>query len=115
MQMQSFWRWDMAKEVTDISDDLIFGIKDIANFLGQPQRRIYHLVNQGHLPGVFKIAPRRHAALRSVLLENLRNKAKGAEPKGVSQWPEKRKTRRGNPAGLISNFVISGQLFTDPK
>jgi hypothetical protein len=62
----------MAKEVADISDDLILGVKEISKFLGQPQRRTYH-----HLPSVFKIAPRRHAALRSVLADFLKNKARG--------------------------------------
>jgi predicted DNA-binding transcriptional regulator AlpA len=67
----------MAKEVADISDDLILGVKEISKFLGQPQRRTYHLIRQGHLPSVFKIAPRRHPALRSVLADFLKNKARG--------------------------------------
>jgi hypothetical protein len=67
----------MPSDSKEIADDLIYGIKDIAKFLGQPQRRTYHLVSHGHLPGVFKIAPRRHAALRSVLADFLKSKARG--------------------------------------
>jgi hypothetical protein len=51
----------MAKEITEISDDLILGVKEISKFLGQPEGPTYHLIATGRLEGVFKIAPRRHA------------------------------------------------------
>jgi len=65
-------------QTVEIFDDLLLGVKAIARFLGQPERKIYHLIEQGHLPGTFKLGERQHAALKSVLTANLHAKAKGA-------------------------------------
>jgi len=70
-------------QIPDVSADLVIGVKNIARVLGTTERQTYHLISRGFLPGAFKIGPRQHAALRSVLLENLRAKAKGAVREAV--------------------------------
>jgi hypothetical protein len=37
-----------------LSDDKIRGMKAIAHFVGEPERRCYYLAENGLLPGVFK-------------------------------------------------------------
>lgn len=38
----------------EIASDMIYGAEEIGRFLGLPKRRVYHVVNMGHLP-VFRL------------------------------------------------------------
>jgi hypothetical protein len=44
--------------VTDLSDDLLYGVPEIANFTGLPARQIYHLLERGLLPA-FKVGDKK--------------------------------------------------------
>ena len=52
----------------------VFGMKAIAQIIGAPERKTYHLAVQGHLKGVFKLGDQ-WAGLPSVIRANLRAKA----------------------------------------
>ena len=53
-----------------LSDDLLRGVNSIANFLGQPPRTVYNLLETGQLPGAFKWASR-WCLRKSTLLRNI--------------------------------------------
>lgn len=60
-----------------LGDDMIQGIRGIADFLGMQERTAYHLASSGRLPGAFKLG-RLWYARRSTLLENIRQLEQGA-------------------------------------
>jgi len=37
-------------EAGSLSDDLLWGIDEIADFIGQPRRQTFHLIETGQLP-----------------------------------------------------------------
>lgn len=41
-------------DATDLADDMLSGVPEIAVFTNQPERRVYVLLNRGELPG-FKL------------------------------------------------------------
>ena len=40
---------------TNLADDLLWGAKAIAQFIGQPERATRHKIDAGHLKGVTKL------------------------------------------------------------
>ncbi len=62
-----------AKESIDVSDqiDLIRGVKGISRVLGMTERQTYHLLENGHLRGAFKLG-RAWCARPSTLLAEIR-------------------------------------------
>ncbi len=42
----------------ELKDDLIVGAAKIAEFRGESERRTYHLLESGQLPGAFKMGGR---------------------------------------------------------
>jgi hypothetical protein len=68
---------DAAKQAPPtLGDDMLQGIKTIADFLGIQERTAYHLASSGRLPGAFKLG-RLWYARRSTLVENIRALEKG--------------------------------------
>lgn len=61
-----------------LKDDMLKGIKEIADFLGLPERQVYHLCSSNRLPGVFKLGRLYHAR-RSALVEELRRLEQGGD------------------------------------
>ena len=53
----------------EIADDLMIGIKPIANWLNQPVRKIFYMAEQGHLP-LFKIG-NNWAGRKSTILQHI--------------------------------------------
>lgn len=59
-----------------LKDDVLRGAKQIADFLGENERRVFYLCETGQLPGVFKVG-RLWRARRSTLIEELRRREQG--------------------------------------
>jgi hypothetical protein len=62
--------------VSDLTDDLLEGMKAISRFTGRPERRLYYLAEKNLLPGVFKEGAR-WIGLKSVIRERYLSAAKG--------------------------------------
>jgi hypothetical protein len=67
-----------------LSDDLMIGVEAIAEFTGQPERRVFHMLASGQLPG-FKLGSKwaaRKSTLQQHIVEREREAAacKRAEP-----------------------------------
>ena len=60
-----------------LKDDLLCGVKSIADFIGESERRTYYLCEKGLLPGAFRMG-RRWCARGSTLVENIRRLEQGA-------------------------------------
>lgn len=59
-----------------LKDDLLRGAKQIADFLGEKERRVFYMCETGQLPGVFKVG-RLWRARRSILLAEMRRREQG--------------------------------------
>ena len=42
---------DITPKIDSIADDILDGVAAYVEFLGWPKRRIYYLLEKGHLPG----------------------------------------------------------------
>jgi excisionase family DNA binding protein len=60
---------------TPIADDILNGVNEIAEALGQSRRRTYHLLTTKQIPA-FQLGRRWHAR-RSTLLSSIENLEKG--------------------------------------
>jgi hypothetical protein len=63
-------------EIVDLSSDRLRGMKEIARFIGEDERRTYYLVEKGLLPGVFKQG-NTWLGLKSVIREGYERAARG--------------------------------------
>lgn len=52
----------------ELGEDLLSGVDEIASYIGQPKRRIYHLLETGQLPA-FKLGGRWTARRSTILLK----------------------------------------------
>jgi hypothetical protein len=59
-----------------LKGDLLRGVKQIADFLGEKERRVFYMCETGQLEGVFKIGRLWHAR-RSTLIEEVRRREEG--------------------------------------
>jgi hypothetical protein len=59
-----------------LSDDLMIGVKPIAEFTGQSKRRIFHMLASGQLPG-FKLG-NKWAARKSTLQQHIVERERAA-------------------------------------
>ncbi len=59
-----------------LKDDLLRGAKQIAEFLGEKERRVFYMCETGQLECAFKIGRLWHAR-RSTLIEELRRREQG--------------------------------------
>jgi hypothetical protein len=64
-------------ETVDLSSDRLRGMKEIARFIGEDERRTYYLAANGLLPGVFKQGSL-WLGLKSVIREGYERAARGA-------------------------------------
>ncbi len=53
-----------------LADDLLEGVEAISKFLGWKPRRVYYLLEHGHLPG-FKVGDTRWCARKSTLISHI--------------------------------------------
>jgi hypothetical protein len=53
-----------------LHDDLMIGVEKIAKFTGQSERRVFHMLAMGQLPG-FKLGGNRWAARKSALQQHI--------------------------------------------
>ncbi len=65
-----------APQPVTLKEDLLRGARQIADFLGEKERRVFYLCETGQLEGVFKIGRLWHAR-RSTLIEELRRREQG--------------------------------------
>jgi hypothetical protein len=69
-----------------LSDDLMIGVKPIAEFTGQSERRIFHMLASGQLPG-FKLG-NKWAARKSTLQQHIvEREREAAKPERKSRKP----------------------------
>jgi predicted DNA-binding transcriptional regulator AlpA len=61
----------------NLADDLISGMKQIAQFWGMEERKAYHLASTGQLPGVFRIGKGWFGS-KSAARDAVRTKAAGS-------------------------------------
>ena len=67
----------MKMSEIDLSSDRLRGMKAIAQFIGEDERRCYYLATNGLLPGVFKQGSV-WLGLKSVIREGYERAARGA-------------------------------------
>jgi hypothetical protein len=58
-----------------LAEDILDGMKEISEFLGQPERRTYYLAEKGLLDGVFKQG-NRWVGLKSAIREGYARRSK---------------------------------------
>jgi hypothetical protein len=63
-----------------LSDDLMIGVKPIAEFTGQSERRIFYMLSSGQLPG-FKLG-NKWAARKSTLERHIAERERMAAERG---------------------------------
>jgi hypothetical protein len=63
--------------MNDLANDRLRGMKRIAEFIGEDERRCYYLATKNLLPGVFREG-NSWVALKSVVTEGYQRAARGA-------------------------------------
>jgi len=60
----------------DLGNDLVIGMRAIAEFWGMPERKAYYMASKGLLPGVFQLG-KQWTGSKSVSRDAVRSRAEG--------------------------------------
>jgi hypothetical protein len=67
----------MKESAPPLAGDLLNGCEEIGAFLGWTERKTYHAISSGYLPGVFKIG-NQFCARKSVLMAEIEKRERAS-------------------------------------